>query len=241
VSQSLVIETAESHPESTQITGEWILPSVSSSPGQAAETFPPPLHAWVPSTYAIVLGASQSPENEIDLGIWSARHAAADSVEAVRLCKRRGGGGAVLLGPHCLCLAVRLPRLQGLGPLEYFSRFNGCLIQGIADVTAVKLEPRGISDLAYADEAGVYRKVVGSSLYLTRDWALYLASVLITAPGPLFDALLKYPTREPDYRGGRNHRDFITDISSLRGKYTDPIVMVDPLSDRLRAFMQTKT
>lgn len=204
------IETAESHPDSALITGEWILPHhLADQPGHLPHPRPE-FHVWVPEGFALVLGASQTLEREMHVEVWQQKHAGPSSSLPVRLCKRRGGGGAVLLGPHSLCLAMRAPRQNGLGPLDYFGRFNGRLIQIITNVTGITLAPMGISDLAYGD-----RKVVGSSLYLSREWALYLASVLIKAPADLFDDLLKHPTREPDYRQGRNHRDFITDLAAL--------------------------
>jgi lipoate---protein ligase len=186
-----VVETGESHPESRFITGEWIL-----------EADGPPFHFWQPQEWALVLGASQDPEREFHL----------DAVERmqVRVCKRRGGGGAVLLGPHSLCLAIKFPRQNKKSPIDYFAECNGNVIRCLRDSLGLELEPRGISDLAVSD-----KKVAGTSLYLSRDTGLYLASVLVRIPEKEMDALLKHPSREPDYRGGRSHRDFLTDLASL--------------------------
>ena len=67
---------------------------------------------------------------------------------------------------------------------------------------------RGISDLAIGD-----KKILGCSLYLPKDFALFYASVLVGDESEAISKYLSHPTREPDYRQGRNHAEFISSIS----------------------------
>jgi lipoate-protein ligase A len=74
---------------------------------------------------------------------------------------------------------------------------------------AVGLEIRGISDLALGE-----RKVAGSSLRLWKGWVLFQVSVLVDVDVRLLERYLRAPSREPRYRRGRPHREFVV---TLRG------------------------
>jgi lipoate-protein ligase A len=71
------------------------------------------------------------------------------------------------------------------------------------------LEIRGISDLALGE-----RKVAGSSLRLWQGWVLFQVSVLVDADVSLLERYLRAPSREPTYRRGRSHSEFVV---TLRG------------------------
>jgi lipoate---protein ligase len=193
--------TSDLSSEAARQTGEWLL-----EPGS------PPLHLWIPQQYAIVLGASQDLEREVDIERWQGNK--------LPIYRRRGGGGAVLLGPHCLCLALRLRRMPGWGPLDYFREIHQKLIVILNNVTnfanvtsesspknTLRIETKGISDLAVGE-----KKLAGTSLYLSRDRSLYLASILVTPDTSGNMTLLKHPSREPDYRQGRNHGEFLISL-----------------------------
>lgn len=68
---------------------------------------------------------------------------------------------------------------------------------------------RGVSDLCVSD-----RKIAGSSLRLWKERLLFQIAVLVETDIALLERYLRHPSREPDYRRGRSHRDFVT---SLRG------------------------
>jgi lipoate-protein ligase A len=66
---------------------------------------------------------------------------------------------------------------------------------------------RGISDLAIGD-----RKVAGSSLRLWRGRVLFQVSLLVDLDVGVLERYLRAPSREPDYRRGRTHRDFVVTL-----------------------------
>ncbi len=77
-------------------------------------------------------------------------------------------------------------------------------------MTRYGLSPRtaGVSDLALGA-----RKILGSSLYQTKDRWSYQGVLLVRPDRRLFDRYLAYPDREPDYRRGRGHEVFTTSLA----------------------------
>jgi lipoate-protein ligase A len=165
----------------------------------------PPSRIWVPEKTCLVVGHSQ------DLG----KELRVDNVEAdgVTVYRRRSGGGAVLLSPSCLCVALRFRKTPSLGNHDCFAMGSGIIARAVKKTLGLDLEQRGISDLACRD-----KKVVGCSLYMPRDFALYLASILIEADYSGMDRYLAHPSKEPEYRARRGHRDFLAGLAELAGK-----------------------
>jgi hypothetical protein len=67
---------------------------------------------------------------------------------------------------------------------------------------------RGLGDVAIGE-----RKILGSSLYANRKVALYQGSLLVDPDLSLIPIYLPHPSKEPDYRRGRNHLDFVTSLA----------------------------
>jgi len=69
------------------------------------------------------------------------------------------------------------------------------------------IEDRGISDLAIGE-----KKILGTSLFRRRKILFYQASLLVDNDLSLFDRYLRFPSRVPDYRRGRGHLEFCTNL-----------------------------
>lgn len=169
----------------------------------------PPFKLWVPEGRALVIGHSQDPEREL-------------ISEAVRrggipVHRRMGGGGAVLLSPACACVGLRFARRKGVTLHDYFEAGSELIKRTVAKAFGLDLKTHGISDLALADSAGRLRKVAGCSLYMPRDFALYLASILVNPDLGEIATYLSHPSREPDYRSGRDHGDFLVGLGEACG------------------------
>jgi len=172
-----------------------------------------PWDAWVPPRPVIVLGNSQTPERELKV--------TAVLRDGIPVHKRIGGGGTVLLTPGCLCLALRFRKRKDFSIKDYFALGSSLVIETARNRLGLDLFLRGISDLACATSGGD-KKVAGSSLYLPRDFALYLVSILVAPElGPIEEYLL-HPSQEPDYRAGRAHSDFMSSLSNATGRRLDP-------------------
>ena len=70
----------------------------------------------------------------------------------------------------------------------------------------------GLSDLCFEG-----KKIAGTSLFRSRNYLLYQASILCDGTMPLINRYLKHPSKEPSYRKGKDHSLFVTDLSSILG------------------------
>jgi len=121
---------------------------------------------------------------------------------------RPSGGGAVVLAPGTVA-ATLLTRATGLRatPEACFSRYCRAIARAFEDCGVPGAVMRGISDLCFGA-----RKVAGTSLRIARGNVLFQAAVLVDADLELIHRYLPMPSREPDYRGARSHRDFLTTL-----------------------------
>jgi lipoate-protein ligase A len=148
----------------------------------------------------VVLSRSRDPEREVFLG-----HCREDGVPVV---VRPSGGGAVVLAPGVAASSVVAPAdPHGRFPEPYFRRFCGASMGALEACGAAVVVIRGVSDLALGE-----RKVAGSSLRLWEGWVLFQLSVLVDVDVSLLERYLRAPSREPAYRRGRAHREFVTTL-----------------------------
>lgn len=151
---------------------------------------------------AVVLGRGGRPERELRL--------ANVQGDGVKVLQRPGGGCAVVLDPGNVIVAVTLP-LPGIGEItSAFARISRWLIEGLAHAGVPGVEQRGISDLALNG-----RKIGGACVYRTRNLLYYTTTLLVAPDLDLVDRYLLHPPREPAYRQGRRHRDFLGCISDV--------------------------
>src|SRR5262249_25600881 len=75
----------------------------------------------------------------------------------------------------------------------------------------------GTSDLALEDGAnGAAKKFSGNSLRVKRRHLLYHGTLLFDFDLSLISRCLKHPPREPDYRQGRRHDEFVANLPTTR-------------------------
>lgn len=187
-----------------------------------------PWEAWVPDGLALVLGNSQLAERELNV--------ANVLRDGIPVHKRISGGGAVLLSPGCVCLALRFRKNKALGIHDYFALGSSVIVSAAKEELGLDLFLRGTSDLACAGADGE-RKVAGSALYMPRDFVLYLVSVLVAPDMDKVEAYLAHPSKEPEYRGGRGHGDFLAGLAGLSGRELRPATVAAWLAARVPAFL----
>lgn len=160
-----------------------------------------PAHSrvWVPDGVAVVLGRGDDPGREVDL--------AACAADGVPVLRRRGGGGAVVLGPGCVVVSVAWRVGRSLAVGEHLRTGVRLLSVRLEEAVGLPLTPRGSGDLCVGD-----RKAAGSSAFCGRGVFLYQASVLVEMDLALVERYLRHPSREPAYRGGRPHREFLINL-----------------------------
>ena len=128
-------------------------------------------------------------------------------IDQVPVLRRRGGGGTVVLSPGQVVLALVTEVSSPFQNLTYFRAINHWFRLALQALGVAGLEDRGISDLAIGA-----RKILGTSLYRRRRILFYQASLLVDNDLSLFDRYLRFPSRVPDYREGRGHLDFCTNL-----------------------------
>jgi len=200
---------------------------VSSNPGGVADPLgesvadptQPAVRLFEPRDIRLVIGRHQDPEREL--------HCAAARADGVPIHRRIAGGGAVVLAPGSVVVALRMPRDE-FGTQCYFTRVNEILLPVLGELIGRRPHCRGHGDLALCEDDGAERKILGASLRQTRDHAIYLGVLLVADLSELMRRYLAAPSRAPAYRAGREHAAFCTCL----GRYG---VGVDALLPPLRA------
>jgi lipoate---protein ligase len=149
-----------------------------------------------PDSICIVLGKGSNPEAELNL----------DAIrrDGVPILRRRGGGCSVVLDPGNLIISRVLP-VDGIrNSQKYFDLITQQIIAWLEQAGLKGVHQAGISDLAIAG-----RKIGGAAIYRTNEILYYSTTLLLEADLTLIDRYLKHPPREPAYRQGRAHLDFV--------------------------------
>lgn len=166
---------------------------------------PPALRLWEPPRVAVVLGAT-------------CRYREAARVDAcerdgVPILRRSSGGGSVVIGPGALNVAVVLPiaALPGYAAVDTAQKV---VLERLA--AAIRREGPDVRMLGSGDLTLDGRKVSGSAQRRLRRWFLVHATILYDFPLGLIGEYLGPPRREPEYRAGRDHLDFVTNLGLPR-------------------------
>ena len=148
----------------------------------------------------IVLGQS----NLLDQSVYIGRAA----VDGVPVYKRPSGGETVALSPGTLVVSI-LKRGDGLrSPRLYFNAYNEKIMQALRGLGVKNLSANGISDICVGDQ-----KILGSSIYRNKDRVFYHGVLNRAESVDVIERYLKHPLREPVYRDGRSHKDFVTSLA----------------------------
>lgn len=172
---------------------EYTLPDLSLLDDDAGQTS----MVWQPDKSYVVLGASNRPEEAL--------HTDQVLQDGITVMKRPSGGQTVVLTPGNLVIAAVYP--HSLQPKNLFNQINTSIVEVIEAEGLMGLSLRGISDIAIGD-----KKILGSAMYRTRDKLLYHAVLNVGEPAATFEKYLRHPGKEPDYREGRKHSDFVTSL-----------------------------
>ena len=179
------------------------------------------LRVWESPELAVIVGRSSRVDVEVDRASCEA-----DRVPILRRCS---GGCAVVIGPGCLMYSVVLSyeRRPELRSIDESHRF---VLTHVGQAFGLDASLSGISDLTLSG-----RKFSGNSLRCKRDHLLYHGTILYDFPLEKMARYLRPPPREPDYRAGREHGEFITNIrvkpqatrSSLREAFAADAELTD--------------
>jgi lipoate---protein ligase len=163
----------------------------------------PVVRVWESRRYFVVLGRSSSMTDDVHVG--------ACREDGIPILRRASGGGTVLQGPGCLCYAFVLP-MNLHSDLHGIRSSNTFILSRLAE-TLCRYQPgvmvQGISDLAIDG-----RKISGNAQRRTRNALLFHGTLLYRMQPGIIARYLRQPTRQPDYRHGRRHDEFLRTIDA---------------------------
>jgi lipoate-protein ligase A len=173
---------------------------------------------WTAPRATVVVGRAVKIEEEVRVEFCRTR-----DIEIVR---RQSGGRSVLIGPGTLQYTFALPYslasdLSSIGGAKRFC--NDLLLDGLGCGRDLEHDESG--DLVLEG-----RKVAGLALRRRRHAMLLHGTILVDADLELIASTLRQPLREPVYRDGRDHLEFLTNLGPV-----DTTQLEATVRDRLAA------
>lgn len=159
------------------------------------------LRYWWGGPPAVVMGSSERAEQAV--------HAEACARHGVSVLKRSTGGGSVLETGGVLNYSLVMPAPANFDLKRAF-RLGTDLICAILASFGLIGTPEGTSDVAVGG-----RKISGNAQAWRWKALLIHGTLLVDFDHSLAEEVLKHPRREPAYRRGRSHRDFLVTLRSL--------------------------
>ncbi len=160
------------------------------------------LRCWSPPTRFVAIGRGNQADSEVKLR--------ACRQSDIPVLRRISGGGAVVLGPGCLCYSLVF-RVESAGELLTAKSANDWILRrslqaiGLAGGGALRIE--GDSDLASAG-----KKIGGHAQKRGRNAVLFHGCLLLDFELDWIGRCLRLPTRMPTYRAGRSHGEFVGNL-----------------------------
>ncbi|NND98427.1 MAG: lipoate--protein ligase family protein [Pirellulaceae bacterium] len=165
--------------------------------GELGET----IRVWQFDRPVVVVGRSTKVNEEVD-------HAFCDQ-QAIPILRRCSGGASVVGGPGCLMYSIVIS-LDVHGELRKIDAAHRFVISRVLAATQQQISDvawQGTCDLTYRNQ-----KFSGNSLRISRSHLIYHGTILYDADLTLLAACLRNPPRQPDYRSGRDHHEFVTNV-----------------------------
>ena len=186
---------------------------------------------FVPQKPMVVLGSSNKGATEVQVANCEA--------DQVPVLKRYGGGGTVYLYSGCVVVTIGCWVADYYDNDQYFIRLNDAVIHSLSlGYSAFSdLSQKGISDIAFHE-----RKVAGTSLFRSRNYLLYQASIIVDLDIDGINRYLQHPSKEPDYRRARKHAEFLTSLGNICPVTPNQVesVLKDHLGDAIKDKLSDK-
>jgi len=173
------------------------------------------LRFWEPQNYFVVVGYGNQVEKEVDV--------AACRAEGIPILRRCSGGGTVLQGPGCLNYSL-VAKIEENGHLSSITSANRFIMERNREAISTEIRSRmpearaeicGCTDLALVSRHSslvTSRKFSGNAQRRKKNYVLFHGTFLLNFDMPLIARFLRMPSKEPDYRKGRSHTDFLANL-----------------------------
>ena len=163
------------------------------------------LRFWEPQSYFVVVGYANEVAKEVNM-------AACEAAE-IPIFRRCSGGGTVLQGPGCLnySLVAAIDDNAPLHSITAANRFimeqNRAALESQLKNRTSKIETSGHTDLAIEG-----LKFSGNAQRRKKHFLLFHGTLLLNFDIPMVERYLRMPSKQPNYRHGRSHKDFLTNL-----------------------------
>lgn len=165
------------------------------------------LRFWSSKDHAVVLGLGGRVDEDVNQKECQ-KH-------GVAILRRQSGGGTVLQGPGVLNVTLTQPWKRGLGAVrEELCQLGKALAKGALAVGSSAWVEENSGDVI-VKEQGEPVKICGLSARAKSGGILLHGSVLVDPDMALMASVLRVPKRQPAYRHGRSHLDFLGAVRSL--------------------------
>jgi len=172
------------------------------------------LRFWEPQTHFVVMGYANSVAKEVN--------AAACEAGNVPIYRRCSGGGTVLQGPGCLNYSLVAP-IDDSGPLynitatnHFIMERNRTALESKFKSQKLRIEIAGHTDLVLDSRlspAAPRLKFSGNAQRRKRRYLLFHGTFLLNFDIALIEKYLRMPSKEPAYRQGRSHEEFLANLN----------------------------
>ena len=217
------------------------------------------LRCWESRQIFVVVGYGNRVESEV--------HVEECRRRGVPILRRCSGGGTVVQGPGCLNYNLTL-RLPESGPLTTVTGTNDFVMErqraALEKLLGASVSVQGHTDLAWQEvervtgtpalpsplspptSAPPWQKFSGNAQRRRRRALVFHGTMLHDFDLGLIDALLNFPSAQPDYRAGRGHAEFVRNIpapasdlrTALRTAWSAKEILPAVPRDRLAALLR---
>lgn len=174
--------------------------------GRGGET----LRFWEPQEIFVVVGYANQVAAEVNVAVCERR--------GIPVHRRCSGGGTVVQMPGGLNYSLLL-RITEAGPTRNISAANRFIMEKNRDAIATlfraappgarpEIAVRGHTDLCLGD-----LKFAGNSQRRRKHFLLFHGTLLLNCDLARIGELLLMPALQPDYRHGRTHEEFVTNLN----------------------------
>lgn len=161
------------------------------------------LRLWESPVYFVVLGRTGKAEEDL--------HIPALKTDKIPVLRRSSGGGTVVQGPGCLNFSFIISKDQPKELADLRKSYH-IILEGVLALLkelGVDAGFRPISDLALIEGD---KKFSGNAQKRGRQFILHHGTILYDFDLSLVSRYLAIPKDIPEYRKGRPHQDFITNL-----------------------------